>query len=95
MTEALNQTIVAAIIGTIRRTLFLPEFPISLETRLTEDLSLDSLETVELLIAIEETFQTRFPSDASLLFRDVSEIVTYLSRRYFRDAVEEQLCTAT
>ena len=93
MTEALNQVIVATIIGTIRRTLFLSEIPISLETRLTEDLSLDSLETVELLIAIEETFKTEFPIDARRLFRTVSEIVTYLSRRYFRDASEEQICT--
>lgn len=94
MTEALNQTIVAAVIATIRRTLFLPDIPISLGTRFCEDLSLDSLDVVELLMALEETFQTEFPRDVSELFRNVSDIVTYLSRRYFRDAADLQLAYA-
>ena len=94
MTEALNQAIIASVVSTIRRTLFLPDIPISLETRFAEDLSLDSLDVVELLMALEETFQTEFPRDASALFRNVSDLVVYLSRRYFRDAVEPQLSQA-
>ncbi len=88
MTEALNQTIVAAVISAIRHTLFLPDHPISLETRFAEDLSLDSLDIVELAMALEETFQTEFPSEASERFRSVSDLVAYLSRRYFRDDLE-------
>ena len=94
MTEALNQTIVAAIIATIRRTLFLPDIPISLETRFAEDLSLDSLDVVELLMALEETFQTELPQDVSEQFRNVADVVTYLSRRYFRDAADANLARA-
>ncbi len=88
MTEALNQTIVAAVISAMRQTLFLPDHPISLETRFTEDLSLDSLDIVELAMALEATFQAEFPSEVGERFRSVSDLVAYLSRRYFRDDVE-------
>ncbi|WP_428392456.1 phosphopantetheine-binding protein [Lichenicoccus sp.] len=85
MTEALNQTIITAVISAIRRTLFLPDSPIGLETRFAEDLSLDSLDIVELTMSLEETFKTEFPPEANSRFRSVSDLVTYLSRRYFQD----------
>ena len=94
MTEALNQTIFAAVIATIRRALFLPDASIGLETRFCEDLALDSLDVVELLMALEETFQSEFPRDVSGLFHNVSDVVTYLSRRYFRDESELALAHA-
>ena len=88
MTEALNQTIVAAVIAAMRRTLFLPDGPISLDTRLGEDLMLDSLDMVELTMSLEETFKTEFPAEANRQFSRVSDIVSYLSRRYFQDDLE-------
>ena len=88
MTEALNQTIVAAVIAAIRRTLFLPDSPINLDTRLGEDLMLDSLDMVELTMSLEETFKTEIPADANRQFCRVSDIVAYLSRRYFQDEHE-------
>ncbi len=88
MTEALNQTIVAAVIAAMRRTLFLPDSPISLETRLGEDLMLDSLDVVELTMSLEETFKTEFPAEVNRQFSRVSDIVAYLSRRYFQDDLE-------
>jgi acyl carrier protein len=94
MTEALNQTIVAAVISAIRRTLFLPDSPISLETRFCEDLMLDSLDIVEVTMALEESFETEFPRDAGERFRSVSDVVTYISRHYFRDEAELWLPTA-
>ncbi len=88
MTEALNQTIITAVIAAIRRTLFLPDSPITLDTRFAEDLMLDSLDLVELTMSLEETFKTEFPADANRQFRRVSDLVTYLSRRYFQDERE-------
>ena len=88
MTEALNQAIITAVINAIRRTLFLPDSPIGLETRFAEDLSLDSLDIVELTMSLEETFKTEFPPEANSRFRSVSDLVNYLSRRYFQDERE-------
>ncbi len=88
MTEALNQTIISAVIRAIRRTLFLPESAISLETRFSEDLQLDSLDMLELTMSLEETFRTEFPAEVNTRFRTVSDLVTFLSRRYFQDDLE-------
>ena len=88
MTEALNQTIISAVIRAIRRTLFLPESAITLETRFSEDLQLDSLDMLELTMSLEETYSTEFPAEANARFRTVSDLVTFLSRRYFQDDLE-------
>ena len=85
MTEALNQTIVAAVQNAIRSTLCLPDALISLETRFSEDLLLDSLDMIELTMALEETFHAEFPHDSCGRFRSVAELVTYISGRYFAD----------
>lgn len=86
MTEALNQTIMAAVIRAIRLTLFLPDTtPIGLNTRLSEDLMLDSLSIIEVAMSLEETYSTEFPVDLTSRFHSVSDLVVYLSRRYFTD----------
>ena len=88
MTEAISQTVLAAVISAIRRVTRLDNTPISPATRFSEDLSLDSLDVIEITMALEEIFETEFPTDARHRFRSVSDLAEYVSRHYFRDIPE-------
>jgi acyl carrier protein len=94
MTEALNQSVLAAVVSAIRRAVCLTDTQITLETKFSEDLALDSLDIVELTMELEETFQTELPIDAPNRFRSVSDAVAYFSRRSFPDALELELLRA-
>jgi acyl carrier protein len=86
MAEALNQSVLAAVVSAIRRAVCLPDVQITPETRFSEDLSLDSLDLVELTIELEETFETELPGDAPHRFRSVADVAAYFGRRYLSDA---------
>ena len=94
MTQALKQSVLAAVVSAIRQAVCLPDTPITAETRFFEDLALDSLDIVEVTMELEETFQTELPTDAHDRFRNVSDAVAYFSRRYFPDAPELELLRA-
>jgi len=75
MAEALNQAVLAAVVSAVRRAVCLPDVQITPETRFSEDLSLDSLDLVELTIELEETFETELPNDAHARFwNSLSEV---------------------
>jgi acyl carrier protein len=94
MAEALNQSVLAAVVSAIRRAVCLPDVRITQETRFAEDLSLDSLDLVELTIELEETFETELPSDAHDRFRSVADVAAYLGRRYLSASPEPKLLRA-
>ena len=48
------------------------------EAKLTDDLELDSLDSVDLISALEEEFDVTMPDDAAVSFQTVGDIVRYL-----------------
>ena len=51
---------------------------VTLEARLNEDLGADSLDAVELNIALEEAFSIKIPDEELLNFKTVKNIVDYI-----------------
>jgi acyl carrier protein len=51
---------------------------ITLETNLEEDLGADSLDAVEIIMAVEDEFDVEIPDTVAEELKTVSEIVTYL-----------------
>jgi len=65
--------------------------PITRETRLKEDLGADSLDLVNLTVAIEEEFSRegktlKFPEEAAEDIRSVQQILDFLAKNGFVDA---------
>ncbi len=88
MTSAFDNSILAKVTAAIQATTFLQAFQITAESRFDEDLDLDRLEVMEVVIHIEEVFDTEFPAEVILQFESVPDVVRYLSRRFFSDAAE-------
>ncbi|MFY9422197.1 MAG: acyl carrier protein [Bacilli bacterium] len=64
----------------IAKELNLKEEDIKLESRLAEDLGADSLDAVELIMAIEEEFDIQVSDEAAQGIRTVGDIVKYLEK---------------
>lgn len=90
MDQVLRQTILSHVTEAIRKSVHISDLDVALDTRLSDDLALDSLDRVEVAMSLEETLDVEFPQDAIRQFDVVSDIVAYLVRRFFRD-VDEQL----
>ncbi len=54
------------------------EDKVTLEASLKEDLEADSLDAVELIMAIEEEFDVEIPDDVSINIKTVNDIVSYV-----------------
>ena len=52
---------------------------VTMEARLSEDLGADSLDAVELSMAIEEAFDIKTPDDMMVNMKTVGDIVNYLT----------------
>ena len=59
-------------------TLSCEEEKVTLEASLTEDLGADSLDAVELNMALEEAFEISIPDEELANFKSVNDIVTYI-----------------
>jgi acyl carrier protein len=64
----------------IAKELNLKEEEIQLDSRLSEDLGADSLDAVELIMAIEEEFDVQVSDEAAQNIRKVNDIVQYLEK---------------
>lgn len=62
----------------IAKELNLNEDDITLESKLSEDLGADSLDAVELIMAIEDEFGIQVSDEAAQKIRTVKDIVDYL-----------------
>ena len=51
---------------------------ITLDTSLTEDLEADSLDAVELIMAVEEEFDIEIPDEKAAEIKTVQDIVDYI-----------------
>lgn len=65
----------------IAKELNLKEEDIKLESKITEDLGADSLDAVELIMAIEDEFGIQVSDEAAQNIRQVSDIVDLLSKK--------------
>lgn len=59
-------------------TLSCDEDKVTLEATLTDDLGADSLDAVELNMALEEAFEITIPDEELANFKSVGDIVTYI-----------------
>lgn len=60
--------------------LMVEESKITLETRLSEDLGADSLDAVELIMAIEDEFGIQVDDEMAQQIRKVGDIVEFLEK---------------
>ncbi|MGD9886846.1 MAG: acyl carrier protein [Bacilli bacterium] len=65
----------------IAKELNLKEEDIKLESKITEDLGADSLDAVELIMAIEDEFGVQVSDEAAQNIRSVSDIVNLLEKK--------------
>jgi acyl carrier protein len=54
---------------------------ITLESRITEDLGADSLETVELVMALEEKLNIEIPDEDAEKMKTIDDVIIYLANR--------------
>jgi len=55
---------------------------ITRETRLREDLKVDSLDAAEIILAIEDQLDVEIPDELMMNAKTVGEIMTYLEENY-------------
>lgn len=55
---------------------------ITRETRLREDLKVDSLDAAEIILAIEEKLEVEIPDELMMSAKTIGEILTYLEKNY-------------
>lgn len=64
----------------IAKELNVDESKITLETRFTEDLNADSLDAIELVMALEEEFDIQVDDDAAQNIKTVGDIVAIIEK---------------
>lgn len=57
------------------------ESEVTMEKRFQEDLNADSLDVVELIMALEEEFSIEIPDDAVTNMKAVSDVVNYIEEK--------------
>jgi len=69
------------VIETIADTLDIDKSKITLESKLTEDLGIDSIKAIEVIFAIEGVFQMRFNDEDIRKIKRVGEIIDYITKK--------------
>jgi acyl carrier protein len=59
----------------------IPEEDIKLDSSFTDDLEADSLDIVEMLMLLEETFDIQIPEEDSEKMKKVADVVEYIEAR--------------
>jgi acyl carrier protein len=57
-----------------------------------EDLSADSIDVVELILAAEEEFQVSIPDEDAATMRTVADVIRYIGERRGSRVVHEECC---
>lgn len=69
-----------SIIETISKTLLIDESNVALNASLADDLHADSLDAVELVMALEERFGIEIPDEDAEQLRTVQQVIDYVLR---------------
>lgn len=67
--------------GIIAEQLGVEEDAITMDTNLMKDLEADSLDAVEIIMAIEDEFDIEIPDEDAEKFQTVADIVSYVEAR--------------
>ena len=59
------------------------EQDVTREAKFVDDLGADSLDTVELVMALEEEFETEIPDEAAEKIKTVGEVIDYIKAHNF------------
>jgi acyl carrier protein len=86
VTLAMRSALTNQVISLIQNSVVFGNLPIQADSRLAEDLGLDSMDVTEVVLHLEEVFQTEFAAEAVSGFDRVDDIVNYLSERGFSAA---------
>ena len=62
----------------IMEQLSVDENAVTMETHLMKDLEADSLDAVEIIMAIEDEFEIEIPDEDAEMFQNVADIVKYV-----------------
>ena len=81
MSASVDPRILSKVIDVAGHVACVPIAPITASTRFVEDLGMDSLDVTEMVLAIEETFDTEITPDLAARFARVGDFAGYLSRR--------------
>ena len=71
----------ARVIKIIAQQLSTQESKIKLEDKFIEDLGADSLDIVELIMALEDEFGTKIPDDEAEILTTVGEAIEYIEKK--------------
>ena len=63
---------------------------IHVETRLKEDLGLDSLDAIELVLELETEFKIVIPDEVALDFKNIGEVITYIEKYTARHSLKSK-----
>jgi acyl carrier protein len=74
----MSQAIEERVRSIISDQLGVSEEEIKPESKFIEDLGADSLDIVELIMAMEEEFETEIPDDEAEKIRNVNDVITFL-----------------
>jgi len=85
MGSAFDTSVLDGVTLAIEQTTHIDRAEITTDTRLADDLELGRFGRMRLAMYLEEVFDLELPNEVVGRFVTVADIVSYYSRRYFRD----------
>lgn len=58
---------------------------IDMDTKLVDDLGVDSIDSVELIMAVEEVYDITIPEEDAMAMKTVGDVVEYIEDRIVED----------
>ena len=74
-------TIEERVVDIVVQQLGVDKTKVTLQSSFVDDLGADSLDTVELVMALEEEFETEIPDDEAEKIRTIQEAIDYIKER--------------
>lgn len=74
-------TIEERVVDIVVQQLGVDKSKVTLQSSFVDDLGADSLDTVELVMALEEEFETEIPDDEAEKIRTIQEAIDYIKER--------------
>lgn len=81
ISEQRRQELLAKIIPVFEKTLEIDKDKIKPQSKIIEDLGADSLDTVELVMALEEGFGIEIPDEDAEKINTIEDVIIYLDKR--------------